>query len=398
MKKILALSLLVSSTSIFGAFAEGIEQDSRSYSLLHGVSSAEAKRALFLEANRDSVLDAIEKEFKGRIAGIYIENSPTYKIIVRVKGHGVNQKRSNIVGNVSAKDSLPIEIVYGNFETREIAKGQLDKAAKLVGKFFSKVQTVGYDEKSGSIYVRVNGSQTAENQKKLDQVKAAWNNPNLPLEISLVNWSVKPLIDANGGTFVAGPISPTRYADCTTGFGIKNAGGTKYMSTAAHCPNNFKSKLDGTQYTFVGEIPFAQSNDLQWNSTTANITNKFYVGPTTTRTLTGRRTLAATKVGDSVCHYGNATGYSCGTVRGVGVIVPEYDPVTGAPLFPGNFWVDVNTSTCGGSDSGGPVFTAATIASGILSLGAIDNATNACHGYYYVPTDKIYENGFSFIY
>jgi hypothetical protein len=86
-----------------------------------------------------------------------------------------------------------------------------------------------------------------------------------------------------------------------------------------------------------------------------------------------------------------ATGYSCGTVAEVATSVGDSN-------FPGNFWVKVNTNTCGTSDSGGPVFTASTIASGILSLGAMDDQTGACQGYYYVPTDKIYENGFSFVY
>ncbi|MGN2483659.1 hypothetical protein [Acinetobacter calcoaceticus] len=199
MKKILALTILISSSYTFAVSNEGFEQDIRSYSLLHGVSTAEANKALFLEANRDSALDAIEEEFKERIAGIYVENSPTYKIVVRVKGYGQNEKRNIVVGNAISKTNLPIDIQYGAKETREVAKGQLDKAAKLASKYFSKVQTVGYDEKSGNIYVRVNDKQTTENQRKIDQVKAAWNNPNLPLEINLVNWSVKPLVDANGG-------------------------------------------------------------------------------------------------------------------------------------------------------------------------------------------------------
>lgn len=391
MKKILTLSILISSSCAFAASNNGAEQDIRSYSLLHGVSTAEANKALFLEANRDSALDAIEKEFKGRIAGIYVENSPTYKIVVRVKGYGQNEKRNIAVGSTISKSNLPIEIQYGAKETREVAKGQLNKAAKLASKYFSRVQTVSYNEKSGSIVVEVKGKSTTENLKKVDEIQSLWNNPNLPIEIKFVNWTIKPLVDAHGGTFVAGQISPTMYGDCTTAFGIKNSAGTKYMSTAAHCPNNFKSKADGTPYTFVGEIPFAQSNDFQWNSTTANITNQFYVGPTTTRTLTGRRTLSATKIGDSVCHYGLSTGYSCGTVEAVGTSI-------GDPNYPGNFWVKVNTNICGRSDSGGPVFTALTIASGILSLGALDDATDECYGYYYVPTDKIYENGFSFIY
>lgn len=171
----------------------GAEQEVRSYSLLHGVSTAEANKALFLEANRDSALDTIEKEFKGRISGIYVENAPTYKIVVRVKGYGQNEKRNIVVGNAISKGDLPIDIQYGAKETREEAKEQLDKATKLANKYFSKVQTVGYDEKSGSIYVHVNSKQTTENQRKIDQFKAAWNNPNLPLEIHLVNWSIKPL-------------------------------------------------------------------------------------------------------------------------------------------------------------------------------------------------------------
>lgn len=193
MKKLLALTILISSSYTFAVSNEGFEQDIRSYSLLHGVSTAEANKALFLEANRDSALDAIEEKFKGRIAGIYVENSPTYKIVVRVKGYGQNEKRNVAVGNAISKSDLPIEIQYGAKETRENAKGQLDKAAKLASKYFSKVQTVSYNEKNGNIVVEVKGKSTAENLKKVDQVKAAWNNPNLPLEINLVNWSIKPL-------------------------------------------------------------------------------------------------------------------------------------------------------------------------------------------------------------
>ena len=193
MKKLLALTILISSSYTFAVSNEGFEQDIRSYSLLHGVSTAEANKALFLEANRDSALDTIEEEFKGRIAGIYVENSPTYKIVVRVKGYGQNEKRNIAVGNAISKSDLPIEIQYGAKETRENAKGQINKAQKLVKNYFNTIQTVSYNEKNGNIVVEVKGKSTAENLKKVDQVKAAWNNPNLPLEINLVNWSIKPL-------------------------------------------------------------------------------------------------------------------------------------------------------------------------------------------------------------
>ncbi len=113
--------------------------------------------------------------------------------MVRVKGYGQNEKRNVLVGNTISKSNLPIDIQYGAKETREGAKGQLDKAAKLASKYFSKVQTVEYDEKSGNIYVSVTGQQSTENQRKIDQINAAWSNPNLPIEIKFVSWSIKPL-------------------------------------------------------------------------------------------------------------------------------------------------------------------------------------------------------------
>lgn len=193
MKKILTLTILISSSCAFAASNNGAEQDIRSYSLLHGVSTVEANKALFLEANRDSALDAIEKEFKGRIAGIYVENSPTYKIVVRVKGYGRNEKRNIVVGNAISKGDLPMDIQYGAKETREEARVQINKALKLVKNYFKNIQTVSYNEKNGNIVVEVKGKSTVENLKKVDEIQSLWNNPNLPIEIKFVSWSIKPL-------------------------------------------------------------------------------------------------------------------------------------------------------------------------------------------------------------
>lgn len=189
------MSLLSScSNNLLNAEAlNGAEQDIRSYSLLHGVSTAEANKALFLEANRDSALDAIEKEFKGSIAGIYIESSPTYKIVVRVKGYGQNEKRNIVVGNAISKGDLPIDIQYGAKETREEARSQINKVQQLVKNYFNTIQTLSYNEKNGNIVVEVKGKSTVENLKKIDQVQSLWKNPNLPIEIKFVSWSIKPL-------------------------------------------------------------------------------------------------------------------------------------------------------------------------------------------------------------
>lgn len=193
MRTILALTILISSSCTFAMLNEGVERDIRIYSSLHGVRTAEANKALFLEANRDSALDAIEKEFKGSIAGIYIESSPTYKIVVRVKGYGQNEKRNIVVGNAISKGDLPIDIQYGAKETREEARSQINKAQQLVKNYFNTIQTVSYNEKNGNIVVEVKGKSTVENLKKIDQVQSLWKNPNLPIEIKFVSWSIKPL-------------------------------------------------------------------------------------------------------------------------------------------------------------------------------------------------------------
>ncbi|MFV5265354.1 hypothetical protein ACMUMS_17650, partial [Acinetobacter courvalinii] len=177
---------------------DDIDMDIRTLSILHGISTAEAKKSLFLEANSDTALDTIEKEFKGRISGIYVENSPTYKIVVRVKGYGTNQKRNVAVGNTIAKENLPIEIQYGATETREAGRAQINNVRKLVKNYFNTVQTYAYDEVTGAIVVAVKGKETVENLKKADVIKTVWNNPNLPLEFKFVNWTIKPLVDAHG--------------------------------------------------------------------------------------------------------------------------------------------------------------------------------------------------------
>lgn len=132
---------------------------------------------------------------------------------------------------------------------------------------------------------------------------------------------------------------------------------------------------------------------MQWNKTTATISNKFRVGETTTRTLTGRRTLGKTTVGDQVCHYGHSTGYSCGVVEKVGVSIGALDSEN-ADKYPGNFWVQVKTPTCAEGDSGGPAFTARTIASGIVSLQPNDNETKNVLGTYIYQQIKFMKMAF----
>ncbi|MDC5670747.1 hypothetical protein OFN19_10865 [Acinetobacter baumannii] len=81
----------------------------------------------------------------------------------------------------------------GAKESREEAISQINKALKLVKNYFYTIQTVSYNEKNGNIVVEVKGKSTVENLKKVDEIQSLWNNPNLPIEIKFVSWSIKPL-------------------------------------------------------------------------------------------------------------------------------------------------------------------------------------------------------------
>lgn len=374
---------------------EGIE----TYAKMNNVSTAEAKRILSIGANMESIMEDIQNEYKGRLAGVYLEHSPEYKLIVRLKGNGKNERKEMAVRNLT-NVSIPVEFQYGAKVTKEIGRGQIEVAKKLAQSYFTNVRMVSYNQVTGEIDIDIKEKPSAKIKSKVDEMQAAWKNPNIPLNINFVNYNVVPMSSVYGGTFVIdkSQVASTQMAyDCTTGFGVKNSYGTKYMTTAGHCPNSFESKASGEKYNFVTEFPYSQGNDLQINSTAGTITNQFFVSPTTVRTVTGRRTLPATAVNEKVCHYGNATGYSCDYVTEAGVSVSDFDSVNGYK-YPGDFWVYVKTANCGRSDSGGPVFTNSTIASGILSMGLIDDDTKRCVGYLYLPTDKIYEKGYSFVY
>lgn len=362
------------------------------YAEIYNVSADDAKKALLLEANQEVVLQDIENEFKGRLAGISIEHSP-YKMVVRVKGNGKNSKRIfnfNKNPNSSLSLDLPIEIIYGAKVSKNEAKGQVKKASNLVKNYFPSLVTTSYVEATGSIVAKVNGK---EDPILVEKVQREWKNPNLPLRIEFSNIKVSPLSSTYGGTPIVKTYSGSTYReDCTLGFGVKDATNSKYMLTASHCPNDMKSKLDGTTYTTIKDFPFSTGTDIKIVSSPHEVVNQFYDSPSSTRSLIGRRTIGSTAEGNRVCHYGASTGYSCGTVAELNAEITGY---------PGT-WIYVKTDTskgCAGGDSGGPVFTPTNVANGILSLGAVDTSDpKYCYGYYYIPTDVIYSKGYSFVY
>lgn len=182
----------------FPAFANIHDKEIAEYAKLNNVSTQESSRALHIEANKESLIDTIEAQYSGRIAGIYVENTPTYKVIVKLKGNGNNEKKELTIKNLAG--AVPVEFRYGAKETREVAKGQIDKAKKLAQTYFSNVQLVSYNERTGNIDIEINDKSSESVTNKINELKGAWKNPKIDLSIVLVNYKLKPMVSVYGKT------------------------------------------------------------------------------------------------------------------------------------------------------------------------------------------------------
>ena len=126
---------------------------------------------------------------------------------------------------------------------------------------------------------------------------------------------------------------------------------------------------------------------------------EFYADSATSpRTLTGRRLRTSTAVGDTVCHRGKSTGYSCGKVSKTNTIL-TYANACGTQTCSA-VWVTVtgdSGTACYPGDSGGPVFISQT-AVGLLKGGPkVGTAPGQCAYFYYMSTDYL-PTGWSLLY
>ena len=104
---------------------------------------------------------------------------------------------------------------------------------------------------------------------------------------------------------------------CTWGFTVID-GGVRRMVTAGHCSNT-QTYGGGISMPFTGDEANSGNVDAQIHDHAAGnyASNSIVVGNGVYRTITSRSTWSAMDVGDSVCHRGKATGWSCGTITSV---------------------------------------------------------------------------------
>lgn len=361
--------------------AKAVRQDAAIYSSQHAVSLDEAVRRLRIQEASVGAVDRIADEFRDRLAGISIEHSPNYRVVVLLTGSDPVPDRTLRVGG----SDLPVVFRTGAQATHAQAvaamrRHLIDFRSELPG-----ARGAGYDQKTGEVVLLIPREDAdrlgvAAIRSRAEQVSG------VPVRV-VVNDLRESNMGVDGGGLIDGlnPADGRRYR-CTTGF-IVTDGTRDAVATAAHCPDDVTYRGPGgtaVQLAFAGQWGLAYQ-DVQINVSPASEQSLFYSERTkgTLRALTTWRNVASTRAGDFVCHWGESSGYSCAEVE-----LTDYAPpgaLCGGPCEP--TWVTVPGPSCVGGDSGGPVFSGTT-AFGIAK-GINRDRTGRCNFYYYMSTDYL---------
>jgi streptogrisin C len=381
MRWILAVLLLIFASAAAAQAVDTREQalteDAAQYAAQFRVPTDEALRRL--QAQQDSVAatDAIGREFAARLAGISIEHSPIYRIVVLLTG-------SEAVADRTA-GGVPVVFRTGAKSTHAEAvaamrRHLIDFRSELPG-----ARGAGYDQRTGEVVLLITPGDAA--QFGVDAIRTrAEQVSGVPVRV-VVNALRESNMSVDGGGRVEGVnLLTNRRNRCTTGFVVTN-GEINAITTAAHCPDQL-TYVDETGTTTM--LPMVGSwgaayRDVQINGSADSPDPFFYSnrGAGELRAVQTWRSVASTRAGDFVCHYGESSGYSCATVE-----LTDYAPpgdLCGGPCSP--TWVTVHGPSCVPGDSGGPVFSG-DVAFGIAK-GINRDDSGRCLFYYYMSTDYL---------
>jgi hypothetical protein len=361
--------------------AEAIGEDAAIYAGQHSVSLAEAVRRLRVQEASVPGTDAIAAEFQERLAGISIEDSPEYRIVVLLTGD------EPVAGRTlhAAGTEVPVVFRTGALVTRAQAvaamrRHLIDLRSELPG-----ARGAGYDQRTGDVVLLV-PSADADRYGVAAIKGRAEQLSGVPVRV-VVNDLRESNMAVAGGGLIDGlnPLDGRRYR-CTTAF-VVNDGARDAVATAAHCPDEVIYRDAGgaaIPLAFVVQDGVGY-RDVQINLSPEPLQPLFYSNRNAgaLRSLTSWRNVASTRAGDFVCHWGESSGYSCAEVE-----LTDYAPpgaLCGGPCEP--TWVTVPGPSCVPGDSGGPVFSGTT-AFGIAK-GINRSASGRCNFYYYMSTDYL---------
>ncbi len=358
--------------------AQALARDAATYAIAHQVSGSEAERRLRLQLASVAESDRLRVRFGDRLAGLYFQHSPDYRLIVLLKGE---QPATELLLPVGP-DKVPVTIRGGAEATRAQVLAVIDRYRSEIARAVPGTRGIGHDPRTGRLLVFQRASAVI---RPVVEVAA---------ELSLLTGvpvEVRPIIasfenaGAVGGSRVVSEGTGLRTI-CTTGF-LVGRGAERGVTTAAHCADQMSYRgPDGEErlLKFAGQWGTAY-RDVQVHTGVGGEPPLLFTDTprTIARPVTGWLTRPMTRAGDWVCKRGEASGASCAEVE-----LTDFAP-------PGELcgglcsasWVTVRGPQCRRGDSGAPVYVGTT-ALGVLKGGAFLEG-NACAFYYYMSVDYL---------
>jgi len=357
---------------------QALAEDSIQYAAQFRVTPEEALRRLKAQEESVAATDAIAREFSDRLAGISIDHSPHYRIVVLLAGSEPVPDRSS--------GGIPIVFRTGAKATHAEAVAAMRQHLIDFRRELPGERGAGYDQRTGEVVLLITPADAARFGIAAIRSRAE-ELGGVPVRVTTNSLNETDMSVVGGGEVEGLNLLTNRTNRCTSGFVVTN-GEIHAITTAAHCPDQLtyidRDGNSSVTLPMIGSWGLAY-RDVQINGSADSPEPLFYAnrGSGSLRYVETWRNLASTRAGDFVCHYGESSGYSCATVE-----LTDYAPpgeLCGGPCSP--TWVTVKGPSCHPGDSGGPVFSG-DVALGIAKGINRDDA-GRCDFYYYMSTDYL---------
>jgi hypothetical protein len=333
------------------------------------LDSTEATRRAAIMSDAADLAEKLEASEPVRFAGLYIEHSPTFRVVVKLVGNadGLLARYTSRPEIVAEKASNPLRALLN--KQQAITKSLGSDSGTYI---------VGIDVKSNRVIATITRGKGGAAKLK------SGGHGGTDALIEEVDKVATPII-VYGGLEIKSASWPTNktgisYSDsASAGFNVRHSSGTKGVTTAAHfdecnvtgvrhpdgtpvtltnCTKNTLATFipDSTTLTFRAQ-QFSSGSDVEWRTSTdqTRFKNEIQYGGGGYAYTTMRVTSVGTLRGSMpVCKQGLATFYTCGTTSSAMVTFQDPDGI-----ITGSYWLVAKNSggaMAGPGDSGGPVF------------------------------------------
>lgn len=298
--KALLLTALVCVASAT-ANASGGDPVAVSYAQMHRVSLAEAKKRLARVPYIGQLDKQLQRELPDTFAGLYIENEPSYRVVVKFTKDAKTQLARYTSDPIFVAETAPHSLEFLLSAQEEIGQQLLKANIRFES---------GLDLSASAIDLSV------RDPAVVSAHLAGFKSVKSFIRLNKAGNFIEPTSGLVGGAELSGPTQR-----CTSGFNVVNTYYLLGVVTAGHCDNE-------VTYMTGLSLPLAYRNemaigsyDVQWNSQTSSAawrtqSNEIRVpgGPEPTMSITSAPDSSTVPVGATVCKSGITTRYTCGEI------------------------------------------------------------------------------------